>query len=180
MTDVNEKMQEEILESELQDLEEAQDAQEIQEENTSWDDNATDEVMKLKEQLARTQADYANFKMRSERDRQDMIFFLKYDIFKKILPRIDDLERMIKNTPEDQRVWALYEAILAQEKAFKKDLENLWVVAFESLGQEVDPDKHEVMTQIPSQTPGKIVDEFEKWYMLGERVLRVAKVIVGM
>lgn len=179
MTDRDEKMQEEILESELQDLEEAQ---ENQQENieVSWDENSSDEVSKLKEQLARTQADYANFKMRSERDRQDMIFFLKYDIFKKILPRIDDLERMIKNTPEEQRVWALYEAILAQEKAFKKDLENLWVTAFESLGQEVDPDKHEVMTQIPSQTPGKIVDEFEKWYMLGERVLRVAKVIVGM
>ena len=176
MTDVNEKLEEEILESELQDLEDAENAQEIQEENASWDD----EVTKLKEQLARTQADYANFKMRSERDRQDMIFFLKYDIFKKILPRIDDLERIIKNTPEDQRSGALYEAILAQEKAFKKDLENLWVTSFESLGQEVDPDRHEVMTQIPSQTPGVIVDEFEKWYMLGERVLRVAKVIVGM
>lgn len=180
MTNINEKIEEEILESELQDLEEAQDTVQDQDGSTSWDENSSDEVAKLKEQLARTQADYANFKMRSERDRQDMIFFLKYDIFKKILPRIDDLERMIKNTPEEQRVWALYEAILAQEKAFKKDLENLWVVAFESLGQEVDPDKHEVMTQIPSGTPWVIVDEFEKWYMLGERVLRVAKVIVGM
>jgi molecular chaperone GrpE len=123
MTNVDEKLEEEILESELQDLENAQNAQE--DTNTTRDDNATDEVAKLKEQLARTQADYANFKMRSERDRQDMIFFLKYDIFKKILPRIDDLERMIKNTPEDQRSGALYEAILAQEKAFKKDLENL-------------------------------------------------------
>jgi len=38
-----------------------------------------------------------------------MIFFLKTDIFKKILPRIDDLERIIKNTPEDLRNSALYE-----------------------------------------------------------------------
>jgi molecular chaperone GrpE (heat shock protein) len=46
-------------------------------------------------------ADYENFKKRVERDRQDMIFFLKSDIFKKILPRLDDLERIINNTPDE-------------------------------------------------------------------------------
>ena len=63
-------------------------------------------------------------------------------------------------------------------KSLKRDLEALWVQSFESIGQEVNPDLHEVMTQIPSETPWVIVDEFEKGYMLGERVLRVAKVIV--
>jgi molecular chaperone GrpE (heat shock protein) len=41
--------------------------------------------------------------MRVERDREDMIHFLKVDIFKKILPRLDDLRRIIKNTPEEQK-----------------------------------------------------------------------------
>ncbi len=172
MTNTQENFEEEMIQ-EVENLQEDVQTQSVQ-------DSSSDEVEKLKEQLARTQADYTNFKMRSERDRQDMIFFLKYDIFKKILPRIDDLERMIKNTPEEQRNWALYEAIVAQEKVFKKDLESLGVVWFDSIWSEVDPDKHEVMTQIPSETPWMIVDEFEKWYMLGERVLRVAKVIVGM
>jgi molecular chaperone GrpE len=54
-------------------------------------------------------ADFENFKKRVERDKQDMIFFLKQDIFKKILPRIDDLERIIKNTPEDMQNGALFE-----------------------------------------------------------------------
>lgn len=134
--------------------------------------------MKLKELLARTQADYQNFKMRSERDREDMIFFLKYDIFKKILPRVDDLERMIKNTPENEKAWALFQWVLALEKALKRDLDTLWVKPFDSIWNEIDPSKHEVMTQIPSETPWIIVDEFEKWYILGDRVLRVAKVIV--
>ena len=100
------------------------------------------------------------------------------DIFKKILPRIDDLERMIKNTPEEQKNGALYEWILVLEKSLKRDLEALWVQQYDSLWKEVNPDLHEVMTQIPSETPWVIVDEFEKGYMLGERVLRVAKVIV--
>jgi molecular chaperone GrpE len=59
------------------------------------------EIGKLKDMLARNQADFDNFKKRTERDKDDMIFFLKLDIFKKILPRLDDLERIIKNTPED-------------------------------------------------------------------------------
>jgi molecular chaperone GrpE len=54
-------------------------------------------------------ADFDNFKKRTERDRTDMIFFLKQDIFKKILPRLDDLDRMIKNTPEDLKNNALFE-----------------------------------------------------------------------
>ena len=48
--------------------------------DSELDQNQNDEISKLKELLARTQADYNNFKMRSERDRQDMIFFLKNDI----------------------------------------------------------------------------------------------------
>jgi molecular chaperone GrpE len=47
-------------------------------------------------------ADFENFKKRVDRDKNDMIFFLKQDIFKKLLPLIDDLERIIKNTdPEN-------------------------------------------------------------------------------
>jgi len=60
-------------------------------------------IAKLQDALARTQADFENFKKRTERDRDDMVFFLKLDIFKKILPRLDDLERMIHNTPEAER-----------------------------------------------------------------------------
>lgn len=67
---------------------------------------------------------------------------------------------------------------MALQKSLLRDIESLWVVAFESIWTEVDPNKHEVMTQIPSQTPWLIIDEFEKWYMLWDKVLRIAKVIV--
>jgi len=66
------------------------------------------EIARLKELLARHQADFDNFKKRGERDKDDMIFFLKADILLKILPRVDDLERMIANTPEDLQNNALF------------------------------------------------------------------------
>ncbi|MDR2411109.1 MAG: nucleotide exchange factor GrpE [Candidatus Peribacteria bacterium] len=59
--------------------------------------------------LTKTLADFENYKKRVERDKDDMIFFLKSDILKKILPRIDDLERIIKNTPKDLKNNPLYE-----------------------------------------------------------------------
>jgi molecular chaperone GrpE len=98
------------IDNDLEELkEEISQIEEISEKDESGTKIETEEILKLKELLARTQADYQNFKMRTERDREDMIFFLKYDIFKKILPRVDDLERMIKNTPENEKTQVLYE-----------------------------------------------------------------------
>lgn len=173
---------EEILEQELEDeaqkegdvFEEQENIIEEQQEEIAVDEG---KIAKLQDALARIQADFENFKKRTERDRDDMIYFLKLDIFKKILPRLDDLERMIHNTPETERGWALYEGIMSMQKSLLKDLEKLGVKAFESKGQVLNPDMHEVMTQVPGEE-WVVIDEFEKWYMLGDRVLRVAKVVV--
>ena len=133
---------------------------------------------KCRDVLARTLADFDNFKKRTERDRQDMIFFLKWDIFKKILPRLDDIERIIKNTPEELKVWALFEWVLSLETKLKKDLDTMWVKSFDSKWETVNPDLHDVMTTVPNKELWIIFDEFEKWYMLWDRVLRHAKVVV--
>lgn len=173
---------EEILEEELE-YEAEEIASEFQEQEemieSQREEIVEDEgkIAKLQDMLARSQADFENFKKRTERDRDDMIYFLKLDIFKKILPRLDDLERMIYNTPETERNWALYEGVMSMQKVLMKDLEKLGVKAFESKWQVLNPDLHEVMTQIPGEER-VVMDEFEKWYMLGERVLRVAKVVV--
>jgi molecular chaperone GrpE len=160
--------------SETELYEQQEDIIEEQKEELAQDEG---QIAKLKDALARSQADFENFKKRTERDRQDMIFFLKHDIFKKILPRLDDLERIIKNTPEDLQTTALYEGVATLQKSLLKDLSSLGVESFESIGNEVDPEKHEVMTQAPGEE-WKIIDEFEKGYMLSKRVLRVAKVVV--
>lgn len=148
------------------------------EESIHPEEKIAPEEEKCRDILARTMADFDNFKKRTQRDKQDMIFFLKWDIFKKILPRLDDLERIIKNTPEDMQSWALFEWVLSLETKLKKDLDNLWVKPFDSKWNKINPDLHDVMTTVPWQKEWIIFDEFEKGYMLGDKVLRHAKVIV--
>lgn len=168
-------------------IEEMQDEiEEIENENGEIDEEKLEEAQKPTEEieidensmLAKVMADFDNFKKRTERDKQDMIFFLKQDILKKILPRLDDLDRMIKNTPEDLRENALYEGIVSMQSKLVSDLEKMWVSAFVSIWEEVNPDMHDVMTTVPWQTPWVIFDEFEKWYKLWDKVLRHAKVVV--
>lgn len=135
------------------------------------------EIATLRDQLARAQADYQNLKMRGERDRADMVHFLTEKLLSPLLTQIDNLDRAVKikdGVTDD----AFVDGVRAVQSGLQKYLENQGVKAFDSVGQEVDPDKHEVLSQAPGKE-GIIVTEFEKGYMLGDRVLRHAKVIVG-
>lgn len=175
--DIIDEMQEELEEIETSEWDVIEEKVEEALNPETQEELSTEEEW-YKDKLLRTMADYENFKKRVERDKQDMIFFLKSDIFKKILPRLDDLERIIKNTPLEMQNWVLFEWILSLETKFKKDIDSMWVKSFESKWSQVDPDKHDVMTTVPWQKEGIVFDEFEKWYMLGDRVLRHAKVVV--
>ncbi len=161
----------EIDEDLLNQIEELKD-----EESETVSDN--DQINALKESLARQQADYVNFQKRTARDKDEMVFFIKSKIINPILKRLDDIERIIKNTPETEQNTPVFQAVLALEKALNKDLSDMGVVSFVSLWESVDPNKHDVMTQIPWEE-WKILDEFEKWYTLDAKVLRVATVVVG-
>lgn len=149
----------------------------MNEETTENPASENNEIATLRDQLARAQADYQNLKMRGERDRADMVHFLTEKLLSPLLTQIDNLDRAVKikdGVTDD----AFVDGVRAVQSGLQKYLENQGVKAFDSVGKEVDPDKHEVL----SQTPGKegiIVTEFEKGYMLGDRVLRHAKVIVG-
>lgn len=167
--DIMEEIQEEITEIENEEwdidevkLEEAQNPEEF----------------KCRDMLAKVSADFDNYKKRVERDKDDMIFFLKNDILKKILPRVDDLDRIIKNTPEDLKSNALFEWVVSMQTKLMSDLEKMWVKPFVSIWEKVNPDMHDVMTAVSWKESWIIFDEFEKWFLLWDRVLRHAKVIV--
>ena len=148
----------------------------ISEETTENPASENNEIATLRDQLARAQADYQNLKMRGERDRADMVHFLTEKLLSPLLTQIDNLDRAVKikdGVTDD----AFVDGVRAVQSGLQKYLENQGVQAFDSIGQEVDPDKHEVLSQAPGKE-GIIVTEFEKGYMLGDRVLRHAKVIV--
>ena len=89
---------------------------EVKNEEVKQEQNISKEDEACKDKLVKLQADFENFKARVDREKSDMIFFLKQDILLKILPRLDDLERMLKNTPEEEKKWALYEWLVTLEK----------------------------------------------------------------
>ncbi len=137
----------------------------------------TEQITQLQASLARSQADYANLLMRVERDKADMAFFLSSKMLAPLLTQIDNLERAVALKTGVE--WDTFvDGIRLVLSGFQRFLESQGVTAFASIGQEVDPDRHDVMTEMSGEL-GKIVQEFERWYMLRDRVLRHAKVIVG-
>ena len=165
------------MEEEIEELKNDEwDIDEVLVEETQWEENS--QIIQMKEALLKSQADYENFKRRTARDKDEMVFFIKSKIINPVLKRVDDVERIIKNTPEIEHESAMYTAILALEKTLKKDLEDMWVHSFISIWEELNPEKHDVMTQVPWKKENIICDEFETGYHLDDKVLRVAKVVV--
>lgn len=166
---------EENTESVLEELSNIE--EQSQTEGTNPTTTADDEVARLRDALARAQADYQNLLMRVERDKADMAFYLSSKILTPLLTQVDTLERAVR-LKDGVEGDAFVDGVRALQGNMIKYLESQGVRAFESIGSEVDPDRHDVMTEMPGEA-GKIVQEFEKGYTLGERVLRHAKVVVG-
>lgn len=122
--------------------------------------DATEQITSLQASLARSQADYQNLLMRVERDKTDMAFFLSAKMLTPLLTQIDNLERAVK-LKEGVEGDAFVDGIRSVLSGFEKFLESQGVTSFVSIGQEVDPDRHDVMTEMPGEA-GKIVSEFEK------------------
>lgn len=99
-------------------------------------------------------------------------------IAKKILPTIDNLERVLLGTPQELQQGSVFEAVKGAHTGLIKELESLGISSYSSVGKELDPTLHEALSQAPGPI-GVIVLEFEKGYFLGKKVIRHAKVIVG-
>ncbi|EKE30360.1 MAG: hypothetical protein ACD_2C00001G0010 [uncultured bacterium (gcode 4)] len=141
-------------------------------------DKIQSEINMLKESLARAQADYQNLVRRVERDKIDMWIYMTWNIITKILPFVDNLERIIQATPENMKTWGLFDGIKSTHAWIVKTLESIGVKPFESIWHEADANFHDIMSQAQWEE-GKIIQEFEKWYMLWDKVIRHAKVVVG-
>lgn len=139
---------------------------------------AEEELERLRGSLSRAQADYSNLLKRVERDKSEMTSFLTASIIKKFLPTVDNLERALASVPADIAEQKWTDGIRATLQGLSRQLETMGVKSFDSIGQEADSERHEVMSQA-SGKEGIIITEFEKGYMLHDRVIRHAKVIVG-
>lgn len=129
-------------------------------ETSSSSTGDSDEIKRLQEALARSQADYQNLLMRMERDKAEMVHFLSAKIILPLLSQVDNLERAVALKAEVEGD-GFVDGIRSVFAGFEKYLESQGVRSFISLGEEVDANRHDVMTQMPGES-GKIIQEFEK------------------
>lgn len=148
-------------------------------ENTPQESSDSEKIQKLADALARATADYQNLLKRSDGERREMATFFTESFVKKVLPTLDNLDRVVSGSPAELQNGAVYEGVKHAASGLNRVLEGMGVSAFESLGKELDPSLHEAMSQGPGPV-GQIISEFEKGYKLGDKVIRHAKVIVGM
>ena len=104
------------------------------------------------------------------------------DIFLKILPVLDDLDRAMKAIQDSSDTEAVKEGMQLIYNKFKDYLNQQGVKEIEALHKEFDTDVHEAITKIPAENKklkGKVVDIIEKGYFLNEKVIRFSKVVIG-
>lgn len=138
-------------------------------------------TVSLKDQLLRKAAEFENYKRRTE---QNAINFAKYAgeaIILELLPIIDDLSRSLKSAQDRSGNDPFFKGVELIFNKFNKILESQGVKAMESIGKEFNVDFHDVMMQVPRTdvAPHTIIDEIEKGYLLNDKVIRHAKVVVA-
>jgi len=142
---------------------------------------APDQAAELKaaqDRYMRLAAEYDNFRKRSARERDAIFTDVRADTVTKFLPVYDTLLRAIKMMPEDDSGRKGIEMTLTQ---FETVLTKLGVSAIEAVGKEFDPEMHNAVMHVDDDSVGEniVVEEFEKGFKLGDKVIRFSVVKVA-
>lgn len=173
-----EPIKQEPEKEEVQEQEQEQKPNEEREEEVA----EVDKVQELGEKLAtlndkylRLYSEYENYRKRTNQEKADLLLNGSREMMKAILPVVDDFERALAATGDDEGVKLIYSKLM-------KILEQKGLKAMEVKGEKFDESLHEAVTQIPAPAPelkGSVVDVVEKGYYLNDKVLRYAKVVVA-
>ena len=136
------------------------------------------ELEKMKDLAARAQADLQNAKARVERDAIDMRKFASEGMLIRLLPTLDNFQRAFQHVPDDLKNHEWVKGVAAIESDLMKQVSDAGLTRMQSMGQIVDPVRHEVLSMGPGED-GKVTEVFEEGYELHGKVLRPAKVKAG-
>lgn len=141
------------------------------------------ELAEQKDKYLRMYSEFENFRRRTAKEKLDMIKTANESMATALLPVMDDFERAIKAFEQEEKDASVQEGIQLIYNKLSKTLEQKGVVVMDlKPGDDFDAEYQEAITQIPApdeKLKGKIVDVVEKGYMLGEKVIRFAKVVIG-
>ena len=133
------------------------------------------QLEELKDKYLRQAAEFSNFRQRTIREKADIIAMANRDTMTALMPILDDFERASKNETFTEGVNLVYQKLQSVLRA--KGLTEMQTPQ----STDFDPDQHEAITEIPAgdALAGKIFDTVDKGYLLNEKIIRYAKVVVG-
>ena len=149
---------------------------------TSGDQDGAEETASApdwKEMYARTLADFDNYRKRVSRDREELVKFAASETVKDMLVTADNLALAISQAKDQEDPFV--KGVKLAYDGFLKALKEHGAEPFESVGEELDPNRHEAIATLPSSDveEGKISTEVKKGWMLNGRLLRAAQVVVS-
>ena len=126
----------------------------------------------------RAQADFTNFKRRSEHERGEFSRFINAGLLLELLPVLDDLERALEHVPAKLSSAAWVDGVKLIYRKLSAVLEAQGLTQIEALGKPFDPNLHEAVRQEKGRE-GIIIEEIRKGYQLHDKVVRPNMVVVG-
>lgn len=144
-------------------------------------------VGQLKDQLLRKAAEFENYKRRVENDYSSVVRFSNEELITRLLPVVDDFERSMKSVRGisgdelSQNEQSLMRGVELVFTKLKKYLESQGVKHFDVAGKPFDPAFHDALMQVVREDvpPHTVIEEVEKGYMLHDKVIRHARVVVS-
>jgi molecular chaperone GrpE len=175
---------EEVLKEEVLEKEETQiKKEEVQTKEGEETKNLEEELKLWKERALRYAAEVENLKKAFQREKEEYYKFALENVFRELLPSIDNLELALKSFETSQNISALKEGVALSLKVLIQTLEKFGLKQFEpAIGEPFQPYLHEALQteHHPEIENGKITRVFQKGYMLHNRVIRPALVCVCM
>ncbi|MCU0423949.1 MAG: nucleotide exchange factor GrpE [Bacteroidia bacterium] len=150
-------------------------------ENSSVND-IENQLKEKDDKYLRLYAEFENYKRRTSAERIELIKSAGKEVILAMLPVLDDFERALKSMEQNTSAEQMKEGIELVHNKLKNILHSKGLKAMDCKGEVFNPDLHEAITNIPAPDESmkdKIIDELERGYFLGDKVIRYAKVVVG-
>ena len=142
----------------------------------------SEEVIAIwRDKYMRLQAEFDNYRKRTLREKMDLVASGGADVIKSMLSVLDDMYRAVAASEKSDDINSLREGEKLVLHKFEEALRQKNVVEIEAVDQEFNPDFHEAVARFAAgeEKKGKIIDVVQRGFMLGDKVLRYAKVVVG-
>jgi len=145
---------------------------------------ARKEAAEIKERWLRAAADLENYRKRAGKEREELQKYGNEKLLRDFLPVYDDLQRALNavDTTDNDAASQLQQGVDLVRKKFLQQLERHGVASFDSTGEAFDPARHDAIQQAHSNEveAGRILEELQRGFMLNDRLLRPAMVVVSL